>query len=229
MKTTVLIVEDEREILSFLEPELRHEGYGTRTAANGEEALRRFAEGGIDLVLLDIMLPGISGIEALRRIRRESDVPVIMLTARNATYDKVSALDQGADDYLVKPFEIEELLARMRAALRKRAQKLPALAFGVITLDPDARSVKVAGEEVELSAKEFDLLRLLMENQGIVLSRDRIVERIWGDDYVGDRKVVDVYVRHLRTKLDDRFGQTYITTVRGVGYTMKRRGGHAGG
>ncbi|MDO5377656.1 MAG: response regulator transcription factor [Clostridia bacterium] len=226
MKTTVLIVEDEREIRSFLEPELRHEGYGTATAVNGEQALERFRAGGIDLVLLDILLPGISGIEVLRRIRRQSDVPVIMLTARNATYDKVSALDQGADDYLVKPFEIEELLARMRAALRKRKQKLRPMTFEDIALDPDARSVKVSGEEVELSAKEFDLLRLLMENQGVVLSRDRIVDRIWGADYVGDQKVVDVYVRHLRTKLDDPFGRTYITTVRGVGYTMKRQSGY---
>lgn len=227
MKPTILIVEDEREILSFLEPELRYEGYATRTAPNGEEALRLFAQGGVDLVLLDILLPGMSGIEVLRRIRRESDVPVIMLTARSATYDKVSALDQGADDYLVKPFEIEELLARMRAVLRKRKQLPKIITLDEIVLDPDSRSVRVAGHEVELSAKEFDLLRYLMENQGIVLTRDRIVDHIWGADYIGDRKVVDVYIRHLRAKLDENFGKPYITTVRGIGYTMKGSSSHA--
>lgn len=220
---TILIVEDERDIVSFLKPELIHEGYAVRVAENGMAALEALQEGGVDLALLDILLPGISGMEVLRRVRKKSTLPVIMLTARADTCDKVAALDQGADDYLVKPFEIEELLARIRCALRKTREAAPArYTLMDLTLDAVARSVTVGDEGIELSAKEFDLLKYLMTNQNIVLSREKILNTVWGYDYVGEQKAVDVYVSHLRAKLDERFQKTYITTVRGMGYMVKK-------
>ena len=220
MKTRILIVEDEKEIISFLQPELEHEGYSVTAVQDGRSAMECLDTQSFDLVLLDIMLPGISGMEVLRRIRKRSKIPIIMVTARDATFDKVSALDQGADDYLVKPYEIEELLARVRVALRKEAGN-KTLKVWNLTLDPAGHRVTVGADRIDLSAKEFDLLQYLLENKGIVLSREMILDRVWGDVYVGDTKAVDVYISHLRTKLDEVYHHAFITTVRGSGYVIR--------
>lgn len=221
MKTRILLVEDENEIISFLKPELEHEGYTVTAVGDGRSALRQMEEQVFDLVLLDIMLPNISGMEVLRRIRRENEIPVIMITARDATFDKVSALDQGANDYLVKPFEIEELLARIRVALRRSPSK-QLLRTQNLTMDVAGHHVMVNRDEINLSDKEFRLLQYLLENEGIVLSREKILDRVWGDDYVGDAKVVDVYISHLRNKLDKTYGEKYISTVRSGGYMIRK-------
>jgi DNA-binding response OmpR family regulator len=182
--------------------------------------------GGFDLVLLDIMLPGLNGIEVLRRLRKTSSIPVIMLTARDSVVDKVTGLDGGADDYITKPFAIEELLARIRSALRK-TQPAPdkanpdLLTFGRLTLAPGAYIASLDGGPLDLTKREFDLLAYLMENRGIVLTRDVLLERVWGYDYQGETNVVDVYIRFLRSKIDDRAGVKYIHTVRGVGYALR--------
>ena len=178
-----------------------------------------------DLILLDIMLPGINGIEILRRVRRESNVPVIMLTARDAVMDKVSGLDMGADDYITKPFAIEELLARIRVTLRKhlpeKTKSESILYCHGITLDTEKFKVTYNGVAVELTAKEFALLETLMMNKNIVMSRNTLLENVWGYEYAGETNVVDVYIRYLRQKLDQRFNVKLITTVRGVGYVIK--------
>ncbi|MBP7401595.1 MAG: response regulator transcription factor, partial [Clostridia bacterium] len=186
-------------------------------------------DGGYDLVLLDIMLPGLNGMEVLRRLRAVTDVPVIMLTARDAVMDKVSGLDNGADDYITKPFAIEELLARIRSALRKsRASKEAgdtpsAIEACGIRLDVVRHAVFFEDRPVELTKREFDLLQCLLENKDIVLSRDTLLEKVWGYDYAGETNVVDVYIRYLRGKLDEPAGRKLIHTVRGVGYVVKSR------
>ena len=171
------------------------------------------------------MLPQLNGMEVLRRLRRESDVPVIMLTARDTVVDKVAGLDSGANDYITKPFAIEELLARIRAALRnKGAGRTPegeALALGSLSMDCERHTVTVSGTPVELTRREFDLLRCLLENRGKVLSRETLLDRVWGFDYVGETNTVDVYIRFLRSKIDEPFGVKYIHTVRGVGYVLR--------
>jgi DNA-binding response OmpR family regulator len=176
------------------------------------------------LLLLDIMLPGMSGVEVLRRLRKTKDTPVILLTARDAVVDKVLGLDSGADDYVTKPFAIEELLARIRAAIRGRAKTAEdgdvGLVFEDVRLDPDAHTVTCREEPVELTLKEFELLACLLENKGRVMSRDALLTKVWGYDYIGETNVVDVYVRFLRSKLDERFGVKLVTTVRGVGYKI---------
>lgn len=220
----ILIVEDEERIARFVELELKHEGYNVEKTGDGRTGLALAEQGGYDLILLDIMLPGINGIEILRRIRKASDVPVIMLTARDAVMDKVSGLDMGADDYITKPFAIEELLARIRVTLRKRSpseEKHDVISCCGITLDSGRFKVTYNGVAVELTAKEFSLLQVLMQNKNIVMSRDTLLERAWGYDYIGETNVVDVYVRYLRQKLDERFNVKIITTVRGVGYVIK--------
>ncbi len=221
----ILIVEDEEKIARFVELELTHEGYAVEKATDGRRGLELAEQGGFDLLLLDIMLPGISGIEILRRVRRESDVPVIMLTARDAVMDKVSGLDMGADDYITKPFAIEELLARIRVTLRnhKPAEKTAAgvLSCKGVTLDADRFKVACGGVPVELTAKEFALLQTLLQNKNIVMSRNTLLENVWGYDYVGETNIVDVYVRYLRQKIDEKFGVKLISTVRGVGYVVK--------
>ena len=221
MASRILIVEDERDIASFLRLELKHEGYEVDVAGNGREALEAY--GNAELVLLDIMIPEISGMEVLRRIRKSSDVPVIMLTARGETFDKVSAFDLGADDYLVKPFEIEELLARIRRIFKKKSEapKMQLCRVGEIELDPASCSVTAAGAPIELSGKEYKLLKYLMTNKNIALTREQILDAVWGYDYVGDQKAVDVYVSRVRAKIDERVGKPYISTVRGIGYIMK--------
>ena len=224
----ILIVEDEEKIARFVELELMHEGYSVTKANDGRKGLELAESGEFDLLLLDIMLPGINGIEILRRVRRNSDVPVIMLTARDAVMDKVSGLDMGADDYITKPFAIEELLARIRVTLRKHApmreKRSGLLHCGEITLDPERFRVTYGGVPVELTAKEFSLLQTLIENRNIVMSRNTLLEKVWGYDYIGETNIVDVYVRYLRQKIDERFGTKLITTVRGVGYVIKEEG-----
>ncbi len=220
----ILIVEDEEKIARFVELELKHEGYDVDKAYDGRQGLELAESGEYNLILLDIMLPGINGIEILRRIRKNSDVPVIMLTARDAVMDKVSGLDMGADDYITKPFAIEELLARIRVILRKSTVsegKSNVLHCKGITLDAERFKVTYNGVPVELTAKEFSLLQTLMQNKNIVLSRDTLLADVWGYDYLGETNVVDVYIRYLRQKIDEKFGTKIITTVRGVGYVIK--------
>ena len=225
MGERILLVEDEEKLARMVELELTYEGYGVEKAPDGRAGLELALSGQFDLVLLDIMLPRMSGMEVLRRLRKESQVPVIMLTARDSVVDKVSGLDSGADDYVTKPFAIEELLARIRAALRKKGgaqvPQTPLLSAGEVILDVDRHQVSVRGEPVELTKKEFDLLRCLLENKGRVLTREALLDAVWGFDFVGETNSVDVYIRFLRSKLDDAFGIKLIHTVRGVGYVIK--------
>ncbi len=221
----ILIVEDEEKLARFTELELKHEGYETEKAFDGRTGLEMAESGEFDLILLDIMLPGLNGIEVLRRIRKTSEVPVILLTARDSVMDKVSGLDTGADDYITKPFDIEELLARIRAALRKKSVQTGStssvLAFGDLELDPAAHTVKYDGHDIELTNKEFGLLKKLLENKSIVLSRETLLEDVWGFDYMGETNIVDVYIRYIRSKIDDVYSVKMIQTVRGVGYVIR--------
>ena len=223
MAGKILIVEDEAAIARFVELELRHEGYAVDKTEDGRSGLDQALAEAYDLILLDIMLPGLSGLEVLRRLRREKDTPVILLTARDTVMDKVSGLDMGADDYITKPFAIEELLARIRTALRKRPAKAPnaLLTLGPITMDTARRQVRCGGQAVELTTREFDVLRLFLENPEIVLSRETFLSKVWGYDYVGETNVVDVHIRYLRSKLDAACGRSLIHTVRGVGYVLR--------
>ena len=221
----ILIVEDEEKIARFIELELTHEGYKVIKANNGRDGLEIAERGEADLVILDVMLPEINGLEVLRRLRRTSDVPVIMLTARDAVMDKVSGLDAGADDYVTKPFAIEELLARIRTALKKRVVTVKkdedVLRCGLLTLDKMRHKVTYDNTEVELTNREFMMLQILLENKNIVLTREVLIDKVCGYDYVGETNVIDVYVRFLRAKIDDAFKTKIITTVRGVGYVIK--------
>lgn len=225
MKGRILIVEDEVKIARFLELELNYEGYEVEIAHDGRKGYEKAVSGNADLIILDLMLPELSGIEVCRRVRRESEIPIIMLTAKDDVTDKVVGLDSGADDYVTKPFAIEELLARIRVAF-KRKQKGSTIDKNVIhsgnlVLFKDEYKVTFEGKEVPLSKKEFELLKYLMENRGIVLDREKILNSVWGYDYYGDTNVTDVYVRYLRRKIDQKFGVEFIHTVRGVGYIFK--------
>ncbi len=220
MSARILVVDDEPKFARFLEMELTYEGYEVAKAFDGRVGLQLAETGEFDLVLLDIMLPGLNGMEVLRRIRRVSQVPVIMLTARDSVIDKVSGLDQGADDYITKPFAIEELLARIRTALRKTAarsapQNALVLSAGDVRLDVQRRIVTVRETPVELTKREFDLLQYMLEHKGVVLSRELLLEDVWGFDFEGQTNVVDVYIRFLRSKIDEVFGIKLIHTVRG--------------
>ena len=221
----ILIVEDEEKIAIFIELELIHEGYKVIKADNGRTGLEIAERGEADLIILDVMLPEINGLEVLRRIRKVSEVPIIMLTARDAVMDKVSGLDAGADDYITKPFAIEELLARIRTALKKRVFTVKkdedVIRCGLLTLDKMRHKVMYGDTEIELTNREFTLLQILMENKNIVLTRDVLIEKVCGYNYVGETNVIDVYVRYLRTKIDDVFKVKIISTVRGVGYVIK--------
>lgn len=223
----ILIVEDEEKIARFVELELQHEGYTTGKATDGLTGLALAESGQYDLMVLDIMLPGINGLEVLRRLRRTSELPVILLTARDAVMDKVSGLEMGADDYMTKPFAIEELLARIRLVLRKATKTSPAaapshvLSCKGVAVNVEAHEVICNGEKVDLTNREFMLLQTLLENKNIVLSRDTLINKVWGYDYFGETNVVDVYIRYLRQKIDDRFGIQLISTVRGIGYVIK--------
>ena len=224
MEERILLVEDEEKLARMVELELNYEGYQVEKAFDGRTGLELALSGRFDLVLLDIMLPALSGMEVLRRLRRESQVPVIMLTARDTVMDKVSGLDMGADDYVTKPFAIEELLARIRAALRKRpapAEPDSRLTAGPLVMDPDRHLVTVDGQNVALTRREFDLLRCLLEHKEKVLSREELLEQVWGFDFMGETNTVDVYIRFLRAKLDEAFHIKLIHTVRGVGYVIR--------
>lgn len=224
-KPAILIVEDEKKLSRVLQLELEYEGYQTEIAHDGHEALQLMMDKKWDLVLLDIMLPALSGLEVLRRIRRDDELtPIILLTARDEVHDKVSGLDLGANDYVTKPFQIEELLARIRVHLRKPlTETTPAnqLQVGDLIVDLNRREVTRSDETIDLTLREFDLLVCLLKNKNIVLTREQIIEQVWGYDYYGDTNVVDVYIRYLRRKIDQNFEHPYIETVRGVGYTIK--------
>ena len=222
MSESILLVEDEEKLARMVEMELKYEGYQVEKAFDGRSGLEKARSGKFDLILLDIMLPQLSGMEVLRRLRKESSVPVIMLTARDSVVDKVAGLDSGANDYVTKPFAIEELLARIRAALRNKGeQRGQCLTAGDLTMDVERHLVTVKGQNVELTKKEFDLLHHLLENKGRVLTREALLDSVWGFDFVGETNSVDVYIRFLRSKLDEAFHMKLIHTVRGVGYVIK--------
>ena len=224
MKSNILIIEDEAKIARFVELELSHEGYVCDKAEDGRKGLEMAESGAYDLVLPDIMLPELNGLEVLRRLRKTSDVPVIVLTARDAVMDKVSGLDMGADDYVTKPFAIEELLARIRLALRRGGAsktKEDLLVCGPLSLSVPRHEVRWDGSEIDLTSREFSLLQTLLENKNVVLSRDSLLEKVWGYDYMGETNVVDVYVRYLRNKIAAAGGENVIQTVRGVGYVIR--------
>lgn len=224
----ILIVEDEKKIARFLELELTHEGYEVQTAGDGRSGLALAQSWQPDLLILDLMLPELSGIEVCRRLRHESDVPIIMLTAKDDVSDKVMGLDMGADDYMTKPFAIEELLARIRVGLKKHrassAEAVPAsnvLRAGGLVLDPSSYSVTMNGQAISLTKKEFDLLKYLMLHKGEAVTRDTLLTDVWGYDYAGDTNVVDVYIRYLRHKIDEPFGVKTLHTIRAVGYMFR--------
>ncbi|MBU3159727.1 response regulator transcription factor [Clostridium frigoris] len=219
----ILLVEDERLMSTFIEMELSHEGYKVDVAYDGREGLNIAEENEYNLILLDVMLPGLNGIEVCRRIRQLSLVPIIMLTAKSDISDKVLGLDVGANDYLTKPFEIEELLARIRVYQRGTSigNKNDEIKVKDIVMNNKAHNVKRGSKEIELTKKEFDLLEILLINKNVVLTRAQLIEKVWGYDYIGDTNVVDVFIRYLRCKIDDGFEDKLITTVRGVGYVIK--------
>lgn len=225
MANKLLIVEDEKRISRFLELELKHEGYEILTAFDGRSGLDLVVKEKPDLIILDLMLPVMSGIEVCRRIRQaKNNVPIIMLTAKDDVSDKVMGLDMGADDYMTKPFAIEELLARIRVAIKRKStvakepQKI--LEFGELKVNDLKRQVTYGEDIVELTKKEYELLKYLLENKNIALDREKILEKVWGYDYYGDTNVIDVYVRYLRSKIDQKYSIEMINTVRGVGYII---------
>ncbi len=222
----ILIVEDEAKIARFLELELKHEGYEVIVAGDGRTGLEKALRDEVDLVVLDIMLPGLSGIEVCRRIRLESKLPIIMLTAKDDVTDKVAGLDMGADDYMTKPFAIEELLARIRVALNRvkntmAETKLDKLQVGEVILNLASHTAFFGEEELVLTKKEYELLEYLIRNKNIALTREQLLNNVWDYEYFGDTNVVDVYIRYLRQKIDEKYGVHLISTVRGVGYIIK--------
>jgi two-component system response regulator MprA len=216
----LLVADDDPDIVSFVKRGLTYEGYEVDTAADGQEAVDKARQHPPDLVILDVMMPGLDGIEVARRIRQSSKVPVLMLTARGTTADKVAGLDSGADDYLVKPFDFDELLARIRALLRRGGTEAT-LQFADITLDPGAMEVRRGGHAIALTAQEFKLLEFLMRHPRQVLKRDQIYEHAWGYDFGGESNVIEVYIRYLRSKLEAGGGRRLIQTVRGAGYVLR--------
>ncbi len=224
--TRVLVVEDEESFSDALSYMLRREGFEAVVAANGNDALAEFDRGGADIVLLDLMLPGLSGTEVCRQLRNRSGVPIIMLTAKDTEIDKVVGLELGADDYVTKPYSARELVARIRAVLRRGAEPEAVtgttLEAGPVRMDVDRHVVAVDGEQVSLPLKEFDLLELLLRNAGRVLTRGQLIDRVWGSDYVGDTKTLDVHVKRLRAKIEpDPANPKYLVTVRGLGYKLE--------
>ena len=220
----ILLIEDEEKLARFIELELAHEGYQVEKALDGRTGLEAAERGDWDLMLLDIMLPGINGMEVLRRIRKCFSQPVIILTARDAVMDKVTGLDMGADDYITKPFSIEELLARIRVALRKQSRQAEdekLLSCGDLSVDISRHLVMRGGRKIVLTGREFALLQYFMENKTLVLTREQVLEKVWGYNYAGETNVVDVYVRYLRNKMDDPFEKKLLHTVRGVGYVLR--------
>jgi two-component system, OmpR family, response regulator RegX3 len=222
--TRVLVVEDEESYSDALAYMLRKEGYEVAIAATGPDALNEFERAGADIVLLDLMLPGLPGTEVCRRIRQVSNVPVIMVSAKDDEVDKVVGLELGADDYVTKPYSPRELVARIRAVLRRGVEPEPdtsTLELGKVRMDVDRHVVTLDGEEVRLPLKEFELLEMFLRNPGRVLTRGQLIDRVWGADYVGDTKTLDVHVKRLRAKLEpDPAHPTMLTTVRGLGYKL---------
>ena len=218
----ILIAEDEVAIARLLELELRREGFEADIFHDGERALQAALVGDYQLLLLDIMMPGMDGIEVLRRVREQGEVPIIMLTAKGALEDKVDALGLGADDYIVKPFAMAEVTARIRSALRRAPRQEEAiLRNGPLVLNKDTCSARYDGKAIELTKKEFELVAYFLENQDKVCSRSDIIREVWGFDYIGDTNLIDVYIRYLRSKIDNVFGTCYFKTVRGFGYIME--------
>lgn len=242
MSDKILIVEDEEKLARFIELELNHEGYEVDKAFDGRLGLDAALNNDYSLILLDIMLPGLNGLEVLRRLGKEKSTPVILLTARDAVMDKVSGLDAGAVDYITKPFAIEELLARIRVALKIHSQgnkqtvadegqkestdvtsKEGVICWGELILDEPKHLVTYGSEEIALTNREFIMLKVLLSNQDIVMSRDSLLEKVCGYDYVGETNVIDVYVRFLRSKIDEVYNVKMIETIRGVGYVIKSK------
>ncbi len=226
--TRVLVVEDEESISDPLSYLLRQEGFEVAVAATGPEGIAEFDRGGADIVLLDLMLPGLSGTEVCRALRAKSSVPVIMLTARDSEIDKVVGLELGADDYITKPFSTRELIARVRAVLRRGSEAeddgkgKATLEAGPVRMDVERHVVTVAGEQLALPLKEFELLEMLLRNAGRVLTRGQLIDRVWGADYVGDTKTLDVHVKRLRAKIEpDPGSPRHLVTVRGLGYKLE--------
>lgn len=220
-KLKALVVDDEPNILDFIKLGLSYEGFEVKTARDGPNGLALARDSNPDVIILDVMLPGMDGLEVCQRIRAQSDAGIVMLTAKDALQDRIAGLDRGADDYVVKPFRFEELMARIRAVLRRRGStRQPMLSFADLSLDQDTREVRRGERLVELTPREYDLLKLFMFNQRQVLSKDTILERVWGYDFEGDANIVEVYVRYLREKLAD-IPPKLIQTVRGVGYILK--------
>ncbi|MCP1530492.1 MULTISPECIES: response regulator transcription factor [Bacillus] len=225
-KGKILVVEDEKKIARVLSLELEYEGYEVKVKETGMSGLQALEEESFDLVLLDVMLPELSGLEVLRRVRKTNTAtPIILITARGSVPDKVSGLDLGANDYITKPFDIEELLARIRAQLRlnikAQEEKETELSIADLTVNEKTRDIQRAGQMLELTPREYDLLVHLLKHQQQVLTRDQLLTAVWGFDYFGDTNVVDVYIRYLRKKVDYPFEKQLIHTVRGVGYVMK--------
>ena len=221
----ILIVEDEVKIARFVTLELEHEGYEVKAAHDGRTGLALCESWQPDLMILDLMLPELSGIEVCRRLRQTSDIPIIMLTAKDDVSDKVMGLDMGADDYMTKPFAIEELLARIRVNLKKhradRAVDTGARTAGKLRIEPASYSASFDGEAIMLTKKEFDLLNYLWQHEGAAVTRDELLSNVWGYEFAGDTNIVDVYIRYLRQKIDDKFGVKTIHTIRAVGYMFR--------
>ena len=225
VKPKILIVEDEKNIARFLQIDLEQEGFDTAIEKNGKRAYERIIQEKYDVVLLDVMLPEMDGMEICRRVRQISDIPIIMLTARDEISDKVTGLNLGANDYVTKPFAFEEVLARIRGILRRRNEEPrkdeKRLVIGNVILYPERYEVRVNDNVIELTHKEFELLQYLVENKPNVLTRDQILQKVWGYDFLGNTNVVDVYISYLRTKIDDKYNEKHIHTIRGVGYVCR--------
>lgn len=222
LKSRILVVDDDPGIVSFLKRGLIFEGYTVETAADGAQALAKLREMEPDLLIMDVMMPEIDGIEVIKRLRQASDVPILMLTAKGTLADKLAGFDSGADDYLVKPFEFDELLARVKALLKRRhLQEGETLQFSDVTLNTATREVKRGNKNIELTSQEFDLLQLFLRHPRQVLKRDQIHEKVWGYDFEGESNVIEVYVNYLRSKLESEDRPKLIHTVRGVGYVLK--------
>lgn len=221
----ILIVEDETKIARFVTLELEHEGYEVKSAYDGRAGLQLCEEWHPDLLILDLMLPELSGIEVCRRLRQTSDIPIIMLTAKDDVSDKVMGLDMGADDYMTKPFAIEELLARIRVSLKKHrvdvAQSNGGRTAGLLHIDPASYSASYGSETITLTKKEFDLLNYLWQHENTAITRDDLLTNVWGYEFTGDTNIVDVYIRYLRQKIDDKYAIKTIHTIRAVGYMFK--------
>lgn len=226
MKEKILIIEDDEAILKVLHRVLSYEGYEIFKALNGQQGLNSARENHPDLVILDVMLPGMDGLEVCRRLRLGGSIPILMLTAKDTIQDRVTGLDSGADDYLVKPFEVDELLARLRALLRRtQSDRQPILNFADLTLDTNTRQAYRKGREINLTATEYDLIELFLHHPRQVLTREVIFDRVWGYDFGGESNVLDVYIRYLRQKLEEGGEQRLIFTVRGVGYVLREQSG----